>query len=109
MKLFAKSSLIAAALFAGVAFAQTPPADAPKGPHGPGGHGMEAGKMHEPRDCSKVPAERQKMCETRNKALEKCKDKTARDEHRKCMMENMPRREGQGPGPGAPAGEPKGK
>jgi hypothetical protein len=102
MKLLAKTSLVAAALFAGVAFAQTPP----DGPKGPGGPGMEPGKMHEQRDCSKVPAERQKMCEARNKALEKCKDKTAREDHRKCMMENMPRREGKGMD--AP-GEPKSK
>ncbi len=102
MNLISKLVIASAMTFAGAAFAQSAP---PAGGHE--GHGMDHGKMHEPRDCSKVPAERQKMCETRNKALEKCKSKTDREEHRKCMMESMPRREGKGPD--APAGEPKSK
>jgi hypothetical protein len=95
MKLVSKLLMASMALVAGVAFAQPGPP-----PGGAGAPPSERGDPRQPRDCGKVPAERQKFCEARNKAVEKCKAKTERDEHRKCMMDNMPKREGEGKGNG---------
>ena len=72
-----------------VAFAQQPPGPPP----GDGkGHGM-----HGPHDCSKAPdAEKKARCEerqaARKAAMDKCKDKTP-EEHRKCMMDAMPKKD----------------
>jgi|GEM_PF-4154911 len=44
-------------------------------------------------DCSNVKPENKDRCEARNKLVEKCKDKAAGEERRKCMMENRPKRD----------------
>ena len=41
-----------------------------------------------PRDCSK--ARNKEACEAHSSALRICKNKTTRDEHRKCMAEQLP-------------------
>jgi len=78
-------SLLSSLLFGltmSLAFADTPPGPPP----GAEGH-------HPPRDCSKAPdAEKKTRCEAHQKAMEKCKDLAAED-HRKCMMEALPRPE----------------
>ena len=82
------SSLIIALIFgASLAFAQQPPGPPPGGPEG--------GRPHPPRDCSKAPNDEMKArCEARQKAMESCKDKQG-EEHKKCMMAAMPKREKQ--------------
>jgi hypothetical protein len=62
-----------------------PPADG-KG-MGPGHHRMKA------MDCSKAPADMKERCEMRNKALETCKGKKEGEEHRKCMMDQRPKKD----------------
>lgn len=82
------AAALALGLFAQLARAQEPPAPPPAG---------EPGRPHPPRDCSKLPDEEKKArCEAMQAAFkaaqEKCKDVAKHDEHRKCMMEAMPKR-----------------
>lgn len=63
-----------------------PPAD---------GKGRAAGHYGmQPQDCSKAATDMKERCEMRNKALEKCKDKKHGEEHRQCMMEQRPKKDG---------------
>jgi hypothetical protein len=66
------------------------PADAPK-------KDGKAGMMDFTKtiDCSKAKPENKDRCETRNKIVEKCKDKPEGEERRKCVMENRPKKEEQ--------------
>lgn len=59
----------------------------------PGSKGEHHGDKHHMKDCSKITDDAKKAkCESHKAAMETCKDMKGPD-HKKCMMDNMPKKE----------------